>query len=99
MTNATAQVNSEPCRPRRRTWRRGRAGETAWRGNASAVLRAWASAMIASLALDDRVFRQNLPDALEPLLRRRLAPPPSPYKTALRAPSKKLGTCFGIDRF
>src|SRR6516225_9703739 len=78
MTNATAQVNSEPCRPRRRTCRCGGAGETAEGGNASAVLRTWASAMIASLALGDRVFRQNLPDALERFLRRRLRRHPFP---------------------
>src|SRR6516165_5966106 len=96
MTNATAQVNSEPCRPRRRTCRRGRAGETAWRGNASAVLRAWASAMIASLALDDRVFGQNLPDPLERFLRRRLRRHPFPDHVGLRRAPDLLGVGLGI---
>src|SRR6516164_7491305 len=98
MTNATAQVNSEPCRPRRRTCRRGRAGETAWRGTASAVLRAWASAMIASLALGDRVFRQNLPDALERFLRRRLRRHPFPDHVGLGRTPELLGICLGIAR-
>src|SRR6266851_4260458 len=95
MTNATAQVNSEPCRPKRR---RGRAGETAWRGNASAVLRAWASAMIASLALGDRVFRQNLPDALERFLRRRLRRHPFPDHVGLSRAPELLGIRLGIAR-
>src|SRR5437588_6562361 len=87
MTKATAQVSSEPCRPRRRTRRRGCDRETAWRGNASAVLRAWTSAMIASLALGDRVFCQNLPDPLERFLRRGLRRHPFPDHVGLgRAP-------------
>src|SRR5262249_22120705 len=96
MTNATAPGNSQPCRPRRRTWRRGPAGETAWRGNTSAVLRAWASAMIASLALGDRVFRQNLPDPLECFLRCRLRCHPFPDHVGLGRAPDLLGVGLGI---
>src|SRR6266852_8555274 len=95
MTNATAQVNAEPCRPRRRTLPRGRASETARRGKASAVLRAWASAMIASLAYDDRVFRQDLPDPLERFLRGRLRRHPFPDHVGLGRAPGLLGVGLG----
>src|SRR5215468_9239057 len=74
MTKAIAQVNSEPCRPRRQALRRFAAGAGATDGseNGSAVLRAWTSAMVASpfmlLTLRDRIFREDLPDAGKRLL-------------------------------
>src|SRR5262249_23990885 len=76
MMKAIAQVNSEPCRPRRQVLCRFAATAAARWENGWAGLRAWTSAMIASLCvlltLHDRIFREGLPDAGERLLGGRL---------------------------
>src|SRR5215472_9690459 len=65
MTKAMAQVNSEPCRPRRHLLRCTGARAMACE-NGSAVLEAWTSAMVAlsfASALRDWVFARICPDA------------------------------------
>src|ERR1043166_2084737 len=64
MTKAMAQVNSDPCRPRRHLLRCTGARATARCENGSAVLEAWRLAMAAlsfASAFRDCVFREHPP--------------------------------------
>src|SRR6516225_3153358 len=99
MMKATAQTNSERCRPPSHARLCFDGTDSGRLGNPDWPPMSWASAIVASfkLARRDRVFRQDVANPLERFLGRRLRRHPFPDDVRRGNPPNLLGVRFSVS--